>query len=275
MPSDQIAALRRYFNDLAEVLDANARIGGVDGHSSDTGENREALIEKFVNDHCPRRLRCHRGGRILGLGQAQSKQIDCVVVSDVVPGFLHQHRSFFVVEAVAMAISVKSHLNKGTLFDALENLASIPQLTPEAVSQTSAVRHASWVDRLINSTPALTVWSFDGIDGETTLRHTVDYYEANPAIPWNRRPRAILVNKKFAINWSSPAMELWNGSSVAPQTFHLSRTDAHPGYTLGQIVVQLSNAASWYDDQAVHFFMYLNEAYADIGKAGGVASDLT
>ena len=166
-----------------------------------------------------------------------------------------------------MAISVKSHLNKGTLFDALENLASIPQLTPEAVSQTSAVRHASWFNRLVDSTPALTVWAFDGIDGGTALRHTVDYYEANPAIPWNRRPRAILVNKKFAIKWALEPMELLNGSSIAARTFHLSRIEAHPGYALGDIVVQLSNAASWYDDQAVHFFMYLNEAYAGTDNA--------
>ena len=37
MPGDQMAPLRRYFNELADVLDANARIGGVDGHPSDTG----------------------------------------------------------------------------------------------------------------------------------------------------------------------------------------------------------------------------------------------
>jgi hypothetical protein len=41
---------------------------------------------------------------------------------------------FTAVENIASAITIKSFLNKQALFNALENLASVPQLDPEILT---------------------------------------------------------------------------------------------------------------------------------------------
>ncbi len=254
--------LAKYYDWNAEALSAQSGLAGAAGHPGDTGANRENLIKDFISKHAPDRFTCYLGGKIVGLNQPVSKQIDCMVTIDIVPIFKENERSIAVVEAVAMALSVKSWLDKGALFNSLENLSSIPRMTENIIKQTSAIIRENEFKEMEKRIPSLYIFAYRGINPVTLLKHLNEYYDTNPSVPWNRRPRGILVNKEYAIKYSIEEMELENGSKVPPYTYHLSNIKRAPGYALAEIIVELSNIVSYYNDTWIQFYAYLNEAYS-------------
>lgn len=255
--------LAEYFDAAAESLSGISRGAGITGHPGDTGSNRETLIQDFINKHTPNRFTCYLGGKIIGLNQPPSKQIDCIVAADIVPKFTNHERSISIVESVAMAISIKSDLNKETLFNSLDNLASIPKISKNIIKQTSSIQMSGMFEKIEKIMPSLYVFAYKGIHPDTIMKHLRDYYAANPAVPWNRRPRAILVNQEYAIKYSIEQMVKENGVVVPPYTYNSFFITERPGYALTEIVVELSNLISWYNDLWIQFYHYINEAYLD------------
>lgn len=253
--------LATYYNTLADSLASKSKMAGITEHPGDTGSNREDLIKEFINKHTPDRLTCYLGGKIIGLNQPTSKQIDCMVTVDIAPKFEENERSIAVVESVAMAISIKSHLNKNTLFDSLDNLSTIPRISENIIKETSAIKNKDTFKDIEKRIPSLYVFSYSGIQPDTIMKHLHEYYQNNSSIPWNRRPKSILVNREYAIKYSVEEMPLKSGTIVPPYTYHSSYIKQVPGYALAEIIVDLSNIISWYNDLWLQFYHYLNEAY--------------
>jgi hypothetical protein len=255
--------LTKYFDSLARTLSTKAATASASGHSGDTGSNRENLLKDFIDKHIPNRLTCYLGGKIIGLNQMPSKQIDCIIATDIVPKFKENERSFSIVEAVVMAISVKSYLDKKELIDSLENLASIPKISESLIGQISAISRNSTFKELEKRIPSLYIFAYGGINPDTIIQHINEFYTKNPDIPWNRRPKGIIVNEKYMIKHSIAEMEKDNGIIIPPFTYTGFYIKEKPGYALADVISELTNLISWYNDLSIQFFPYLNESYVD------------
>ena len=51
----------------------------------------------------------------------------------------------------------------------------------------------------VQTWPSLYLFAFDACNIATCMDHVIAFYKENNHIPFNRRPRAIIVNKKFII----------------------------------------------------------------------------
>jgi len=259
--------IREYFNASAARISHDAMSGSVTGHSGDTGSNREDIIVDWVNRHTPSRFKCVLGGRVLGLKQAMSSQIDCMVISDIVPRFELHKRSICVVESLAMAISIKSKLDKHQLFESLNNLSSIPRVSGEVIAETSSIKRSGFYDNLINVAPSLVIWAYDGINPDTLLLHLNQWLIDNQSVPKNRLPISIIVNEKYIIQRSLVPSVLSDGTPIPADTWHSSYIGWYPGCGLSTIIVNLSNTISLLNDLKINFYHYANEALDDANEA--------
>ena len=252
--------IKEYFNASAARLTNEARSAGITGHPSDTGANREDILLNWLNRHTPSRLTCILGGKVLGLNQGLSRQIDCMVVSDIAPRFQLHDRSICIVESMAMAISVKSTLDKAQLHDSLVNLSSIPQLSEQVIGETASIRRQGHFQKLTACIPALIVWAYQSLKADTIHHHLLQWILENPRVPTNRLPIAIIVNEQFIIRRTLAPATLSDGTVVPANTWKSSSLDDYPGYGLSTLVNDLVNAVSWLNDLSVQFYPYSNEA---------------
>ena len=208
--------ITKYLDSLSKVMAGQADLASVTGHPSDTGTNREDLLKSFVNNHTPNKMEAILGGKIIGLGQNPSKQIDCMVCSDLAPRFKEQTRSIAIVEAVGVAISVKSSLNKDEIIDSIENLASIPQISPDVLSETSSIRRGLATKVFPEIAPVNICFAYAGLQPETIMKHMIDYYNSDigKRIPANRRIRSVVVNGKYSIKMDPEGMVVEGGATI-------------------------------------------------------------
>src|SRR5713226_8151665 len=82
-----ISALGKYFNGIAELLDAKSRIAGTANRSFDIGTNREVIAKEFLEKHVPKRFELALGGDVFSINQQRSSQIDILVLHDMCIAF--------------------------------------------------------------------------------------------------------------------------------------------------------------------------------------------
>ena len=127
--------LKRYFNSISDTLHSKANAAGVFHGKGDIGQCREVICTEFLEKHISQRFKIGRGGEIFGTNpQKYSGQIDIIINHDMSPAFKENSLVRCPIESVVAAISVKSTLDKSQLFDALSNLASIPQIDPQVLT---------------------------------------------------------------------------------------------------------------------------------------------
>lgn len=256
--------LSSYFNNASRMLQARSDLSAASGHQGDNGSNREMALLDFLNDHLPDRLRAIRGGKALGLGQTPSRQIDIFVKNDLAPKYELNEKSFVLCETVAASISVKTCVDKSSIFDSLENIASIPQ-NSEGALRFKVVKPQARTD-YNKHFPVLVAFGFRGIDGETALGHINDFYSANPGIPENRRLDMLIVNGRYEINVSDKPRKVTGGGSVLPGVYHWANTaDEKCGVPLAALINRVSSHLSWLPFMDFNFHEYVNEAYALAG----------
>ena len=255
--------IAKYYDSVSKVLSGHSELASVTGHSGDTGANREDILKDFINNHLPNKLEAILGGKIIGLGQQPSKQIDCMVCSDIAPKFQFNNRSIAIVEAVGVAISVKSHLDKKQIIDSMENLASIPLISPMVLKETSSINR-NLVEAYSEIAPIRLCFAYSGLHPETIMNHMIEFYNNNlSTIKPHERIQAVIINGQGIIKTSKEGLEIEGGMKIKPNDYYWTTIDERPGVGLAEIIFHLANISAWYNQLQVDFSHYLNEAYIE------------
>ena len=102
-------------------------------HYGELGDAREALIQGVLQRILPSIYEIGRGEIVDHLGK-HSKQIDIVIARRDFPALvLPSGSKVYLIESVLATVEVKSELNSHTLSEALENCASVSDLSPNVV----------------------------------------------------------------------------------------------------------------------------------------------
>ena len=127
MAKDFFDRIEAYFASVASALRGNADAASVLLNTSDSGLIREKLLKAFLENHLPSSCNIMLGGFLFNMNGQESKQLDLIVTTDISPQYKQlNEKCFACVDGTLAVISVKSELNKKELFDALENISSIP-----------------------------------------------------------------------------------------------------------------------------------------------------
>jgi hypothetical protein len=259
--STLIHDLAGYFNGVSDVLAAKAVVAGDSAENIDIGANREVICSDFLEKHVPRRFRVHRGGDVFGVGNARSGQIDVLITHDMSINFEENHKVRCAVESLTAAISIKSNLTKGELHSALRNLSTIPQCHVSAIQLGLLSRP---VQEYVLEWPSLFVFAYRGVDLNTCVRHMAEFYEEN-AVPFNRIPRAIIVNREYAITFIHYAVQ-----GATPETRFDPRylgagavlsDKTNRGWPLFWLMTELAKGVTWLGGMYIDYSAYYQEAY--------------
>ncbi len=251
--------LREYFNGIADILASRALLGGDSAENTDIGSNREVICREFLGKHVPKRFAINIGGDVFGVGNKRSGQIDILVNHDMSMNFMENHKIRCPVESVTAAISVKSRLTKDEIYNALSNLASIPQCDPSVVSLSPLKKG---VPEYLLSWPSLFVFAYDGVECATCVEHVASFYAENH-VPFNRIPRSIIVNRKYQI-----ALLQYNvpGATVDSKFDKAYLQVGQPseqgrGAPLFWMMHEMAKGLSWLDGMYLNYGAYYSEVY--------------
>jgi hypothetical protein len=251
--------LRDYFNNLSDVLSSRAKVGGTQSENTDIGINREVIGKEFLDRHVPKRYAVNLGGDIFGYPDKRSDQIDIIINHDMSMSFLENFKIQCPVESVTAAISVKSNLNKAEIFSALNSLASIPQCYSSVIALSPIKPNLS---NYLLSWPSLFVFAYDGVVVKTCVEHVANFYSNNP-VPFNRVPRAIIVNRKYLISceqYSVPNAN--NDTSFDPSFLRVGTVvEDSRGWPLFWLMCEMSKGLSWLDGMYLDYSVYFDIAY--------------
>lgn len=173
--------------------------------------------------------------------------------------FLENNKIRCPVESLTAAISVKSRLTKPELFNALSNLASIPQCHEPAIQLGFLTKPVS---EYILSWPSCFIFAFDGVNCLTCVEHMNEFYASYPTA-FNRIPRAIIVNKKYIVTFIH-----YNVPGASPTTkFNVKNIsvggcdDDSGGYPIFWLMAELAKGVTWLSNMCLDYTAYYNEAY--------------
>ena len=190
--------MHQYFQGWADRLAAQRDSHGIFANKGDAGTAREDALASFIKTHLPLRCRISKGGFIFDYTGNESKQLDLIITNDLSLQFEDRDsgKSFSIVEGAYCAISVKTSLNKRELYDALQNLASIPTMPQMNVILDQNISHINRATYF--ELPFGVIFSYDGLSPEKTLQHLEDFFASNQ-IDEHRRPTHIIVNNKYLL----------------------------------------------------------------------------
>jgi hypothetical protein len=188
-----------YFSHKALGIDHQAEEMKIYDNTVDKGEEREKILLTFLKEHLPKRCEIMRGGYIFDHIGNRSNQIDLIVTSEFTLQFQKlgatESKSFNCTEGTIAVASVKSFLNKKELFDALDNLASLPT-TRLFVPNTA---HDDLFRDVVMKTPFKVIFAFKGISTKAILEDLKQYFkEKQPSEA--SMPDLIIVNNSCAIS---------------------------------------------------------------------------
>ncbi len=222
MAKDFYTRLRSYYLKVGEVLRGEADAASVFANTSDVGTSREFVYAAFLRQHAPSRCNVFLGGFLFHEDGTESKQLDVIVTTDTTPRFDFHNKdgggkAFSPVEGTVAVASIKSTLDKKQLFDALDNIASIPEMTSLEGRIPFIVTLDGYEDW-----PYKIIFASDGIEGQKVLDYVNEYYRNNPAIPLHRRPNIIHVAGRYVISRLRKGMSFPSGDEIEIGEFHFS-----------------------------------------------------
>ena len=252
-------SLGEYFNGVTDMVAARASLAGDSVENTDIGRNREVICQELLQKHLSPRFTVSLGGDIFGVGNQRSGQLDIIVSHDMSMAFKENDKPRVPIESVTAVVSVKSTLTKKELFNALENLASIPQPSTSIVTLGLLAKP---VAEYFLSWPALFLFAFDGLTLETCLNHYADFYASNN-VPLNRIPRAIVVNRKYLVSFCSYTIPNATLTTQFSASYLRSGTtvDANRGYPLFWVMIELSKGLSWLSGMHLDYAPHYDEAF--------------
>jgi hypothetical protein len=256
---------KAYFQGIADDISNAKMISSIFSNMGDVGDIRENILLKFLQTHLPLRCAVVKGGCIFNSEAVESKQIDLLIVNDSSLRFSYFDRdsqnskNIQTVEGCLVAISVKSTLDKTQLFDALQNISTIPKMPNEMLEKVSP----SLTSREHYLTfPLKIVFAFSGTSPETTLTHVNDYY-MNNLLEEHQKADLIVVNNSFCIEKiSKGGMRTRNGSLIPEGTYHPT-FNANSGtkfgaYPLFRLLIKIQATTLWAPHVMLTYDNYLN-----------------
>jgi hypothetical protein len=190
-----------YFQNYANQLQLKAETAGIFQINLDTGGKREDILAYFLNQHLPNRCTATKGGLIIDSQNNKSRQMDIVVTNDLSLQFKEYHgneleKVFNCIEGCYSVISVKSSLKKPELFDALDNIYSVPRLRLTESQINPIIRDPNYI---LEEMPCRIIFAFDGPDLETTKRNLIEHQQTRGIQP-EHMVNLIIVNNQYHIS---------------------------------------------------------------------------
>jgi hypothetical protein len=198
-----IDKLLLYYQGCADKLELEAKNAGFFQNNPDTGGKREAILVKFLRHHLPARCRVNTGGQIFDSFGNESKQVDIFVANDLSLQFIGNgdngfEKQFNFIEGCYAVISVKTMLNEGELYDAMDNLLSVPKL-----DQVNTLSHLPDHNLYVEEIPQRIIFAYAGIKSDTLKEH-LSNYAFEHGIEAKYLPHMIIVNKKYHFSKVGP-----------------------------------------------------------------------
>jgi hypothetical protein len=214
--------LNSYFAQVGAALRGEADAASIFPNSTDIGFSRERIYVDFLRNHLPSGCDVQLGGFLFSLDGQESKQIDVMVTADVCPQFNFinrdkQGKTFSCVDGTLAVASLKSNLDTTQLYDALDNLASIPSKTPLD----------GRVPPFLNL-PDYPIWPFKiiyapkGISLETLAKSLFIYYLEHRDIPETHRANLVHVAGQGCIIQQGAWRVLWDSTDVVGLLYAIS-----------------------------------------------------
>ena len=126
-----------------------------------------------------------------------------------------QGQSIAPLEGTIAVAEVKSNLDRERLYQALENIASIPRLSqPESAIAPYIKRPAKefWWDW-----PYKIIFACDAVSKESLWRNVVEFYGNHPHIPQESRASMIYVLGQYIVVRMNPGLQVMNPDGSVPE----------------------------------------------------------
>ena len=209
MKPDVFDHLKDHYISIARELNSQASQAGLLTNPTGVGTEREEVYRAFLERHLPKMCDVFLGGYIFDLRGNASAQIDVIVTSGNTPRFRMSsgNRHIAPLEGTIAVAEIKSHLNKDTLEEALNNCASIPPMPDSKGIVPPYLKRDedNWQD-----TPYKIVFAYDGIAANTICAHITAFYSQHQEISIARRPNIIHVLDKYMVMRIAPGMAVIN-----------------------------------------------------------------
>lgn len=127
--NEPILKLKNYFIKKASSINDEFEATNTDGHPSGTGNKRENLLIRFLNEHLPTRYEAFKGGSIFDSSGSKSDQVDVIIYDKNTPRLGSESETLFLSEGVACAVEVKPDLSVPELEKAFEKIISFKRVT--------------------------------------------------------------------------------------------------------------------------------------------------
>ncbi len=261
--------MKSYFNHIADILNAQSNVASFNQHRPDTGSNREEVLIDILNKHLPDCLVAINGGNVINIEEEQSKQIDIIIKNNLFPKFEQSKKTSVITESVAGVLSVKSFLDKNTLEESIENVASIPKFSKETLSlSNSSIVREDLQEKFTSYWPYRAVFAYGGINPNTLYEYALAYYNAHPT-RLASFPKMIIVNKSFCIRFFPDGGVLADGSPI-PKNHLLAMmlTSENQGYPIAGVITEINNYVPWMHYMKHNFSLYIDKAYQPEGATG-------
>ena len=216
---------QKYLQGIADDISNAKFISSIFPNMGDVGDVRENVLLKFLQLHLPARCSVVKGGFIFDSVGNVSRQIDLLVVNDFSLKFAYfdQHaqnsKNIQTVEGCLAAISVKSTLSKDTLYEALNNLASIPSMPTDIVENINPLLGDSRSHYL--NLPIKIVFAFSGQSVEKTIEHVNNFYNENK-LNDQQKASLIIINNSFCLQ------RIYTGGGVTRDGTNIAEGVFHP-----------------------------------------------
>lgn len=254
-----LKGLRDYFQELANKLESDRTATSIFPNRSDAGSTREEVLLTILTDHLPARCRAVKGGFIFDIHGNVSKQIDLLITTEATLQFRQWDKSFNCIEGCYGAITVKTTLDKTSLFDALDNIASIPLMPDPGQALNPNLANRDMYLEL----PFKAVFAFDGIASETLNQRIAEYY-ATHDVPLPRRPEMIIVNNRYLFVKTRAGDRRIDGVPVPPDLyFPMFGEQRQVGaYGLVRLLTQIQEASNWGSHVILSFAKYVDAMWS-------------
>lgn len=195
-----VERFRNYLIYLTQSMPLAASVASIFPNPTDNGQIKEHIFLDFLKQHIPSSCNVLLGGFLFNLEGDESKQIDIIILDYQSLKFDAlkkdgKEKTFTCIDGTVGIVSIKSYLNKNEMFDALNNIASIPRGT--SLSQSNAdpyVNMEGMSDGLLK-----VIFALDGVSYNTLCQYVEEFYKQHPDIPLDRRPNYIHVLEKYSL----------------------------------------------------------------------------
>lgn len=247
-----IDRFRQYLVSTIETLKKEEEAASVFVNTTDIGQSKEARIRDILRLHIPKSANIDLGGFLFDLAGNESKQLDLIITDSSSLRYDFHNRdgggkAFACVDGCIGVISSKTILNKSEIFEALENIASIPQNTTLTPQNSDSRLDLSAMD----DGPVKVIIAQKGIDPNTLIGHVAEFYGNYPDIPLSRRPNYIHVLGQYC--WVGIRKAIVNDEGIEAQPGQFCLREKEPDlFFFCELLLYIEkltrmHRAVWYD----------------------------